>query len=157
HKNRLDLSWEAGVDAVFYWELVSAYNKNDLRIPTNFDWLRFRELFQAGTLNEEVLQDPWLVDWKSVAVRTVESGFDRRRIVPQETESVYIAIAEHLPGKWQGLWYGASPFAKPLEFEEWELPVFSVRNGINIWISSEGILRISGNNWVFLGISRKEY
>jgi hypothetical protein len=138
----LPITWEAGVDAVFYWELAFANDDNLSKIPTNFDWPRFRELFEMEVLNEAVLKDPWLVDWRGVAERTIGSNFDRRRLVPQAVVSVNIPVSS-------GTWYGTSPFAEPLHFEEGELPVFPVRPGINVWISGEGILRCNGNTWVF--------
>jgi len=135
------LSWKSGPDTVFYWELAFANDDNILKIPSNFDWPRFRELFETGTLNEAVLKDPWLVDWRSVAEKTINSSFDRRRLVPQATESTAIPVSS-------GPWYGTSPFAEPLYFTEGEIPVFPVHSGVNVWISSEGILRCSGKTWV---------
>ncbi|MDR2543016.1 MAG: hypothetical protein LBC80_06165, partial [Treponema sp.] len=152
-KDRLRLSWEAGPDTIFYWELAFAYDNNDSRIPTNFDWQRFRELFQTETLSEAVCENPWVVNWRSVAERTIESGFDRRRIVPEVVVSTLIpapvSLPDHLQNRWQGPWYGASPFVEPLFFAEWEPPVFPVRPGINVWVSALGILRVNGNSHVF--------
>lgn len=138
---KLILSWEAGADAVFYRELAFAYEGNTARLPAYFDWLRFRELFADGTLSEAVRQDPWLVDWRSLAERTVNSGFDRRRLTPEPVISKPIPVPS-------GTWYGTSPFAEPLIFAEGETPVFPVRSGINIWISSEGILRSTPETWI---------
>jgi hypothetical protein len=145
------------VDTIFYWELTLAQHLRNLgagranednysRIPANFNWPRFRELFEAETLNEAVREDPWLVNWRSVAERTVTGTFDRRRLVPEVTKDMAIPVPA-------GIWYGTSPFAKPLFFEEGEPSIFPVRPGDNVWVSAEGILRISGDVWVF---SRKE-
>jgi len=138
---RLRLSWEAGADTVFYWELIYANSSDRTRIPSNFDWLRFRELFTTGVLSEEVCKDPWLIDWKSAAERTISSNFDRRRLVPETAEPTAIPVAA-------GTWYGTSPFADPLFFAEGETPVFPVRSGVNVWVSETGILRVSGSTWV---------
>ncbi|MDR0303016.1 MAG: hypothetical protein LBI04_11995 [Treponema sp.] len=138
---RLCLSWKAGVDAVFYRELALADSRNDLKIPANFDWLRFRELFNNETLSEAVRKDPWLVDWRSVAGKTISANFDRRRLVPEAAESVNIPVSP-------GPWYGISPFSAPLSFEE-DGAVFPVRPGFNVWISPDGILRCSGKTWTF--------
>ncbi|MCL2801964.1 MAG: hypothetical protein FWD28_09435 [Treponema sp.] len=140
--NRLILTWEAGADTVFYWELITANDQNFSRLPANFDWLRFRELF-TETLDIAVREDPWVVDWRSVAERTAAGNFDRRRLVPQPT----VEKAVPVPG---GTWYGSSPFAKPLVFEKGETPVFPVRQGINVFISAEGILRINSDIWIFI-------
>ena len=139
---RLRLSWKAGLDAVFYRELAFANDQNGSKMPVYFDWPRFRELLEAETLNEAVLKDPWLVDWRSVAEKTIDSSFDRRRLVPEAAESVTIPVPS-------GHWYGTSPFADPLYFSEGETPVFPVRPGLNVWVCQEGILRINGKTWMF--------
>ena len=144
-KKSLQLSWEAGPDAVFYWELARA-QKNS-RAPGDFDWPRFRELFQSDALSEAVREDPWLVNWHNLAEKTAESNFDRRRISAEAVEIKKIPVPA-------GTWYGTSPFAKPLFFTGNETPVFPVRPGINLWISEKGILRVNGNTWVFTEFKR---
>ncbi len=47
--DRLYLSWKAGVDTVFYWELAQASRQNTAKLPSNFDWTRFRKLFNDET------------------------------------------------------------------------------------------------------------
>lgn len=141
----LRLSWEAGADTVFYWELALANKGNMSRAPANLDWLRFRSLFKEGTLKEDVCKDPWLIDWRSAAEKTIASGFDRRRFISETPEKVNIPV-------FADLWYGASPFAEPLCFDkdEGKIPVFPVRSGgVNVWVSEEGILRVRGKVWVF--------
>jgi len=139
----LNLSWKAGVDTVFYWELAAACNfQNEKKIAANFDWLRFRELLKDETLKEEVRKDPWLIDWKFVAEKTMSSNFDKRRLVPEASKSMTITVPH-------GPWYGTSPFAEPLSFPENETPVFPIRPGVNVWVSLDGILRVDGNIWVF--------
>ena len=149
NSDHLRLSWEAGSDTVFYQELGIAFSKNTpnvsaVKTPDKFDWLRFRELFQSDALSEAVRKDPWVVNWRSVAEKTITSNFDKRRIAAQA------AALKHFPVP-AGTWYGASPFAEPLFFEEGEPPVFPVfaSSGINVWISEEGILRVNGNTWRF--------
>jgi hypothetical protein len=136
---KLLLSWEAGVEAVFYWELALSNSENVKKIPANFDWPRFRELLKTDVLENF---DPWLIDWSNVAENTISSNFDRRRLVPQAS------VPEKIPVK-SGPWYGTSPFGQPLSFSNGETPVFPVRPGVNVWISSEGILRVNGKTWVF--------
>jgi hypothetical protein len=138
----LHLSWKAGPDTVFYWELANA-SRNNSRSPVRFDWPRFRELFETDILNVEVRKDPWLVDWSYVAEKTVSSSFDRRRLVPKKCESVNIPV-------FSGPWYGSSPFAEPLFFTEGESHPFPVINiNIDVWISTEGILRSNRKTWMF--------
>jgi hypothetical protein len=144
--NSLHLSWEAGPDTVFYWEMAYINDGNAAKIPANFDWVRFRELFQGDMLSEAVKNDPWVVDWAYVAERTVNANFDRRRLVPQAVVNTEIPV----PG---GLWYGSSPFGGGLYFAAGEAPVFPVRAGLNVWVSAEGILRCSGKAWMFVPIA----
>lgn len=140
----LRLNWEAGPDTVFYWELARAGGTDDSKNPANFDWPRFRGLFKSGEIDRAVSRDPWLVDWRSVAEKTAGGNFDRRRLVPQAADLVSIPVSS-------GPWYGASPFAEPLLFEEGQAPVFPVRPGLNVWICREGVLRVYGEVWVFRG------
>ena len=140
---RLPLSWKAGPDTIFYRELANA--ADEARSPVRFDWPRFRELFESDALNESVCTDPWLVDWRSVAEKTVSSGFDRRRLVPQPRESITIPVPS-------GPWYGSSPFAQPLHFAPGETPVFPVigeDSSVDVWISAQGILRCNRKTWMF--------
>jgi hypothetical protein len=136
----LSLSWEAGVDAFFYRELDLAAGKTSSRIPKNFNWPRFRELFNDETINESVRSDPWLVNWRRVAERTIASSFDRRQLVPEQKEGISIPVTK-------GPWYGASPFAEALLFGD--EAVFPVLDEVEIWISSQGILRCNQKAWIF--------
>ena len=145
--NRISLTWKAGPDAVLYWELALAYWQDEAvskvpRIPQNFNWPRFRELFETDVINEAVRLDPWLADWRSIAEKTVRSGFDRRRLVPEPNEKMNIPVSS-------GPWYSGSPFAAPLFFEEGTTPVFPVRSVVEIWVCNEGILRCNKKAWVF--------
>ena len=152
----LCLSWEAGVDAVFYKELTEPAgkefinNSNYTKIPANFDWPRFRLLLKEEKINVSVRENPWLVNWQYVAEKTISGNFDSRRLVPETAKQTPVPfnIIEQITN-WTCLWYGTSPFDKPVSFAEGETPVFNIRSGINIWISQEGILRVNGNSWVF--------
>jgi len=141
--NCLPLTWKAGPDTVFYWELALANEGNLSRIPANFDWPRFRELFKEETMNKAVREDPWLVNWSFVAERTIANGFDRRRLVPESAELREIPVSD-------GYWHGTSPFVKPIFITNDTRKVFPIREGINIWVSSEGILRVNGDVWIFI-------
>ena len=150
---KLNLSWEAGPDTVFYWELIYANGHNYSRIPANFDWPRFRALFHADTLNESVRKDPWLVNWRSVAERTASGNFDTRRLVSEAAVLINIpldsVLLDYSINGHSGPWYGISPFAEPYLFPDSEPANFPVRPGINVWISAAGILRANGTAWVF--------
>ena len=119
--NTLKLSWQGGVEAVFYRELAAAYStafsdagtatdKAAIRRPENFDWPRFRLLFNDPSVNAEFLADPWLAGWPGIAEKIVASGFDKRRLVPENRGTLKIPAGA-------GPWIGTSPFASPLFFE----------------------------------------
>jgi hypothetical protein len=135
------LSWRGGVDAALYWELaVSAMGQAaSPRLPRNFDWPRFRQLFADFSLNAEILADPWLADWRSIAEKIVHSGFDKRRLVPEARSDLQIPVSP-------GPWIGTSPFAAPLFFES--VPVFPVRAAADTWVSAEGLLRCNTSAWI---------
>jgi hypothetical protein len=140
----LILSWQGGVDANLYWELIAAYGEagqESVRLPWNFNWPRFRQLFDDPTLNADVRADPWLADWNGIAAKMVQSGFDKRRLVPETRGRLEIPVGP-------GPWIGASPFAAPLFFEA--VPVFPVRPAADTWISAEGILRCNTETWILL-------
>ena len=141
--------WVAGPDAVFFRELADAYGNSPglsssvTRLPSNFNWPRFRELFNSDAINEKVLADPWLVNWRSVAERTILTGFDRRRLVPE----THINMPINVPA---GIWYGNSPFAAPYIFVPGTTPVFPVTSSTGTWVSREGVLRCNQQAWVFI-------
>jgi hypothetical protein len=154
----ISLGWHGGVDAVLYRELVAADNAANSgdaagdgaaansravpRLPQNFNWPRFRELFAPGSgINEEVRKDPWLADWPVIAAKTVKSGFDKRRLVPAAREELSVPAGP-------GPWIGSSPFAEPLLFEG--TPRFPVNEKPDTWVSSEGILRCNAKTWILL-------
>jgi hypothetical protein len=146
-KDAIRLSWSAGYDVIFYRELAIFANidKNPTKIPANFDWIRFRELFQSDDLGEAVRKDPWLVNWSFVAEKTISGNFDKRRLVPEKTEQKTIPVP-------YGFWYGTSSLADPLFFENNAVVSFPVRPGVNVWVSSNGILQVNGNVWMLTKI-----
>jgi hypothetical protein len=153
---RITLSWRGGVDALFYRELASAAAAlalaapetpdspvNPERAPQNFDWPRFRELFEGTDLPEDVRNDPWAADWNVIAQATVQKGFDRRRITGETKTDVRIPV----PGI---LWIGVSPFAQPVKPDTGEAPVFPVGASGSTWVSSAGILRCTVRDWILI-------
>ncbi|MDR1637642.1 MAG: hypothetical protein LBR93_09930 [Treponema sp.] len=144
----LILSWEGGVAAFFYRSLAEAAgtgsSKAALRRPGNFDWPRFRELLRDPALKESFRADPWTADWELIARETVESGFEKRRLVSAVRNELSVPVHP-------GPWISASPFPAPLFFGE-DPPVFPAPPGIepDAWYSAEGILRCAGNAWIFI-------
>jgi hypothetical protein len=145
----LSLSWQGGVDAVFYQELDAAYaaqagpQTTVPRLPRNFDWPRFRALFDDPVFFNKLHADPWTVDWKAAAAKTVSSGFGKQRIVPDEREETAIPVPP-------GPWIGTSPFAGPLIFGEGEIPVFPAGSRPGSWFSAAGTLRCTTAAWILI-------
>jgi hypothetical protein len=157
----LRLSWEAAPDAWFYQALQAAFGaaaaaaeeaavmgaavveaavveaaaRGTSRRPEYFDWPRFRELRQGPDIPPEIREDPWLADWKAVAVQTVQSGFDRRRIRLPEPAELWV----RLPG--DGPWVGNSPFAAARPWAAGERVNLEAVAGIRAYLSPGGILR----------------
>jgi hypothetical protein len=153
---RLRLTWQGGVDASFYRELAEAFSQAHQgaealsptaakRRPQYFDWPRFRRLFTDSVLsNEAALEDPWLADWPFIAQRTVQSGFDYRRIKALARTGLSVPAG---PGPWAG----TSPFAAPLVSEEGMPVVFPVRPEPDTWYSAKDAIRCSEEGWILLG------
>jgi len=147
----LILSWQGGVDAALYWEMARVCGGTEeeegleraavTRLPMNFNWPRFRRLFEDPSLNAEVRADPWLADWAGIAAKIVQSGFDKRRLVPEVRSALTVPVSP-------GPWIGVSPFASPLVFET--TPVFSVRPTADTWVSRDGLLRCNSKTWIFI-------
>jgi hypothetical protein len=139
------LTWGAGVDAVFFWELASL--NNEKRLPHNFNWARFRELFSDALLPEDILGDPWLADWKTIAVKTAMSGFDRRRINSQQCTSISLTVPA------SGPWIGTSPFMRVSDWQKGETITLKVSGAVDSYFCAEGILRCSPNAWNWIKYS----
>ena len=145
----LNISWEGGVRALFWKELalaerpiVPASASEARRIPWYFDWPRFSELLESEDISEAVREDLWLADWKGIAQRTVQSGFDRRRIAPKRFAELAV------PGL-GGRWIGSSPFAPPVDAPAGGPLTLSVSDTADAWVSLEGVLKGSSAGWVW--------
>ena len=145
------LSWQGGVHALFWKELALAERPSApesasaaRRLPWYFDWPRFRELLESENIPEAVREDPWLADWKSIAGRTVQSGFDRRRIVSRKFTELSVPI----PGL-GGRWIGSSPFAQPLDATADGSLRLSITDTTDTWVSSGAVLKASSAGWVW--------
>ena len=132
------LSWNAGAEAYFYWELEKAQeiNSGTNRKPQFFDWKRFRTLLQE-TAPEELIKDPWLADWKDIAERTVRSGF-RQSYVRAENRFSKEIIIPHT-----GPWLSASPFRSPEFWEEGEEVILFLSPRPEILVCPAGRFTIS--------------
>jgi hypothetical protein len=129
------LSFEGGVDAVFYRELAS--QPNGKRLPRNFDWQRFRSLREEKKLDGELLSDLWLADWELIAEKTAASGFSARRIKARETENLIIRAPA------RGPWVSSSPFMQALFWTEGDAVALQVSTRIDSYFSARGTLRLT--------------
>lgn len=128
------LTWKGGVSALFYRELLHAGGPSD-RLPERFDWPRFSALLDSESIQPSAREDPWRVDWRTVAIRTRVSGFDSRRIVPRVV--VPIRLAAPFPGPW----VRTSPFlSEPVESNSGFLDA-EAAEAPDAFLSSEGVLK----------------
>ncbi|MDR2052424.1 MAG: hypothetical protein LBP80_03340 [Treponema sp.] len=148
------LSWEGGVAAEFYLALAKARlapengsdgSSTDKRRPEWFDWPRFISLLESDAIPQEVREDPWLVDWDAAAAKTVESGWDSRRIRAAGRTPLTVTIPA------DGLWFGTSPFT-PAHFrkagELVELPAWD-REIPELLLSPAGYLKYTTSDYVW--------
>jgi hypothetical protein len=148
------LSWRGGVDAWFYRELSIATAgegaETGKRRPEYFDWPRFRSLLDSSVIDETVRADPWRADWGDIALRTIRSGFDRRRLKAQAGEEFLLprSALGGAPGL-EGPLAGPSPFAKPLFPEPDTGFRFTLTGQTDTYVSPAGILRINRGAWMW--------
>jgi hypothetical protein len=166
--DRLQPGWRAGAEAWFYRELAAARNAAlaeagaggsletvttalEKRRPEYFDWPRFRALMDSDVMPQAVRDDPWSVDWSDAAIRTIQSGFDRRRITGQAAAELLV------PGQALGAgpFAGPSPFARPLLPEPGAGYRFAVTRRSDTYVSPGGILHASEKAWVYYGNMRE--
>jgi hypothetical protein len=150
--DRIRLSWEAGPEARFYWELAAARTEyseagaalQDVRQGRYFDWPRFRELMRGPDIPEAVRRDPWLVDWRSIALSTVQSGFNRQRIKEPARKDLLITVPQ------EGPWIGTSPFAEQMDWEAGAGVILGVTDHVDTYIAPGGMLKVSRDAWIWL-------
>jgi hypothetical protein len=138
----IELSWNGGVDAVFFWELAAL--DNEKRLPHNFNWKRFRELFSGAELPEDVLDNPWIAGWKDIALKTATSGFDRRRIVSQLSSALSITIPANGP------WIGVSPFMPASDWQKSQTVFIKLGSQVESYFCATGTLHCSPTTWTWL-------
>ncbi|MDR2095515.1 MAG: hypothetical protein LBP76_08350 [Treponema sp.] len=146
------LSWRGGIEATIYRELTRSFTSLDSeeesnqsyskRRSQNFDWPRFRELLLEGDIDGEVQQDPWLADWPSICLKTVQSGFDKRRIKPRAAGELTIPLDT-------GPWIGTSPFAQPLVPENGAGLSVKAGDTVDTYFSAGGLFKVARGIWIF--------
>jgi hypothetical protein len=142
----IQLTWSGGIDAIFFRELAAL--NSEKRLPHNFNWVRFRELFSGGVLSEDILLDPWLADWKEIAAKTVLSGFDRRRIISQKRTSISLTVPA------SGPWTGTSPFMRTGDWQKGETITLKAGAVVDSYFCPEGILHYSPDAWTWVKYDR---
>jgi hypothetical protein len=145
--DRLRLSWQGGVEAVFYREMAALAPEHAAapqRRPEYFDWPRFRELLAGDALPAELRRDLWLADWRDLALRTLESGFDRRRLTAPSRGELRLPMP---PGE---TWIGTSPFAETRHWQEGEWASLEAGDGVDTALSPRGMLRYTRAAWVWI-------
>ncbi|MDR2185060.1 MAG: hypothetical protein LBO80_05255 [Treponema sp.] len=151
-EDRIRLSWEAGPEARFYRELAAAWTEyaaagsspRHTRQGRYFDWPRFRELMQGPDIPEAVHRDPWLADWRSIALNAVRSGFNRQRIKEPVREQLLITVPQGGP------WTGASPFAEQKDWQAGAGLILEVTDDVDTYLAPGGMLKVSRNAWIWL-------
>jgi hypothetical protein len=90
----------------------------------------------AADIEAALRDDPWLVNWKDAAAKSVSSSFRTSYIKAEER----IPAAVEIPC--EGPWISASPFAGP---ETWPAGIVEIPLGAEseAWVSAGGILMLS--------------
>jgi hypothetical protein len=149
----ISLSWRGGVDAVF-WRAISAA-ENDHRPATDFDWKRWRTLWEdtgdgaSAAFPKEIMDDPWLCDWDAIGAKTAQSGFDKRRVT-----AVKYSYRTIDTGEYDADWFGTSPFdAGVLVNTEHPLRL-PLRPAVSLLFSERGIMRYSKEGFILKSFHR---
>jgi hypothetical protein len=137
------LCWEAGAEAYFYRELDKARSpQSSNRVPEYFDWKRFRT-FLRKEAPEEIRTDPWLVNWKDIAEKTIRSGFRTSYVRTEARISTEIIIPH------TGPWLSSSPF-KQIEFwEKDEKITILLSSRPEVFVCPGGMLSASSGTWLW--------
>jgi len=136
------LTWSGGVAGVFYQELLHA-SGDDSRLGEYFDWPRFMELLDSEQIDAAVRADPWIVDWRSVAIRTRVTGFDRRRLKSRPVSSLRLVLP------CDGPWVRASPFSAKLNIASDGSAQVEASDEADTLISPRGELRFNARSWAW--------
>jgi len=144
--NRCRLTWMGGVEASFFRYLQSS--PGDPRYgPEYFNWPRFRSLFQDKRLAQEVLADPWHVDWSLVAEKTRRSGFDSRRLNSRPVKTILISLPV------LGPWVSGSPFSPVLPessgLEDLQISI-QAASAVGTLLSTHGIISYSWDGIAYI-------
>ncbi len=128
---KIVLDWPGGILAQLFVEMTAREHK-DGRRAKDFNWPRFHSLLEEGIGDNSLPEDLWAVDWGLFAQKTLDSGFDRRRIKAEaKTWSLNIGAAGDA-----GPWLSDSPFLRKLqEYNPCPGDLIGYGEGTRFWIS----------------------
>jgi hypothetical protein len=141
---KIMLSWIGGVETEVYRMLAEAGDGISIRQPHYFDWTRFKGLLESAEV--PVYSNPYLADWKTICVKTVQSGFDKRRITASASVDFAIPylIGQNLTGQ---IFIGTSPFAEPIT----DCLLHIKTDGTtDTYFSKDGTLKVNKNAWIWI-------
>ncbi|MDR1957220.1 MAG: hypothetical protein LBQ30_10270 [Treponema sp.] len=144
--DRIRLSWRGGVEALVYRELAAhgaTPPSGTPRHPHYFNWPRFRALLEGPELHETLRTDLWTADWKAIGLKIAQSGFDKRRLVPQLREELLVPVS------YGGPWIGTSPFEEPRYAEAGFLRL-QVSLNVDTYLSDTGVLRCTLGTFLWI-------
>jgi hypothetical protein len=143
----LRMSWRAGADAGFYQALEEARSRKESANPQRkaafFDWPRFREFF-ASKAPAKLREDPWLVDWKEAAEKTVNSGFRTSYIKARKQAATEVLIPH------DGPWFSTSPFRAAENWTGGSVEAVPLSKETELWVCSGGMLFLSTDAWLWI-------
>jgi hypothetical protein len=138
----LRLNWRAGADAVFYLTLEETHSRKENAHPQRkaafFDWPRFRAFF-ASRAPVKLQEDPWLVDWKEAAEKTINSGFRTSYIKARKQTAVELIIP------CDGPWFSVSPFQAVKNWAAGSIEAVPLSEETELWVCPGGMLFLSAD------------
>lgn len=138
----LTLSWRGGI-ASYYFIALARFGGDSRTAPEYFDWPRFLCLLDSPSLSPGVTENPWLVDWDTVAQKTRASGFDSRRLVSRPTSPLRISLPA------EGPWFSSSPFVAGHLWEAHSWQELEGHREGDIFACPSGSLRYSDSEYAW--------
>jgi hypothetical protein len=136
----LRISWRGGADAGFYRALEETHARTENADPRRqarfLDWPGFRTFFVSAA-PAELREDPWLVDWKEAAEKTVNSGFRTSYFKARKQTVMEIPIPHNGP------WFSSSAFREAENWTAGSGGTTVVSEETDMWVCPGGMLFLS--------------